>query len=392
MAFNKTDLYIETLIKEFPGEIEWDQIASNTYVSIDFIEKYFNKINIYNIIPNKNVQIEHIEKWFMNNGNKDWFNISLNPNLNDAFIRKHFPEEIFKVPYLYKFLDLNKDEFCQKYSMITHWKTFFRDFKYMCEIYEKIYNTDGWDSWLANKGFWKEIGSNPNITPRFIENHNTQIDWNSIKWNPHMTKVFIDKYAYNINWDYFVRYTNIPYEHYVCHIDKFGRDTFQYIETLPLKYVFSNYKEIGDQDIDLEFIDKNYSCVNWYLLSKNTYLSIDVIRKYKKKLNWSTICKNSFENAPNDITIINEFESNQISNNNSVAKQIIAYFIKCERFNLIEIIDIDDKRYLYITDITKDVWDITIKNKKYEIIKLDNGIEIKIGDIKLYAHKMMYNH
>lgn len=391
MALNKTDLYIETLMKEFPNKVEWNMIAYNKDISIEFIEKYFDRINKYTILLNKNVQSEHIEKWFLNNEIKDWYSFSQNPNLTDLFIRKHFPNEIYKNHYLYKFIKLSKDEFEDNYTKITDWNTFFRDFKYICELYESIFYMDGWGVWLSNKGFWKEIGDNPNITPIFIKNHSNNINWNKIKWNPHMTKEFIDKYVNKLNWNYFVRDTNIPYEYYADYIDRIDRETFQYIETLPLKYVFTNYVNIGNQDINLEFIEKNNSNIDWFLLSKNTYLPIDVVRKYKKNINWSVIWKNSFENAP-DISTNNEIENNQLSNN-SVTKQITAYFIPFKHFNMIETVEDDAMRQLYITDISEEIWEFLTKDKKYNIIKTDNGIEIHIeNNIIIRCNKIIYNH
>ena len=33
MAFNKTDLYIETLIREFPNKVNWDEISCNKNIN-----------------------------------------------------------------------------------------------------------------------------------------------------------------------------------------------------------------------------------------------------------------------------------------------------------------------------------------------------------------------
>lgn len=139
MASNKTDLYIETLIREFPNKVDWDEISCNKNISTNFIEKYLDKIHKYNILSNKNVQIEHIEKWSLNEYDNDLFYISHNPNLTKTFIQEHCDKDLFSCCCLYKFLELNRNEFLQNHSKITDWKAFFRDYKYICELYESIY-------------------------------------------------------------------------------------------------------------------------------------------------------------------------------------------------------------------------------------------------------------
>lgn len=397
MAFNKTDLYIETLIREFPNKVNWDEISCNKNISVNFIEKYLDKIHKYNILSNKNVQIEHIEKWFLNEFKNDLYEISYNPNLTKDFIQEEYDEDLFSYYYLYKFLELNKNEFCKNYRKITHWKIFFRDFKYMCDLYELIYNKESWGPWLAAKGLWEEIGNNPNITPKFIEDYSSEINWSKIKWNLNMTKEFINKYANKFNWNHFVVDTNIPHKYYVDHINEIKRDNFQYIENLPLKYVFTNHESISNQDIDLNFIDKNIKYIDWYLLSKNTSLSIDVITKYKKKLNWSTIWRNSFENAPDIPVKSNNNNKSDIPvksncNNNTAIKQNTAYFVPFKQFNMIETVEDDSTRQLYITDISEETWNFLIRDKHYSVVKTSGGIEIHIGSIVVHCKKIVYNH
>lgn len=296
MTFNKTDLYIEILMKEFPDKIEWNTISNNKYISIDFINKYFDKLNKYELLQNYNVYPIHIEKWFSVDEIKNLcYVITENPNLTDEFVRKYYLDEIYSNPNLYKFIKLTNSEFESNYNKIVNWHIFFRNYKYICNLFESLNNE--WFSLNVRTDIWHHIGLNPNIKPSFIEKYDYIIDFTQIKWNSSMNKEFIDKYIYFINLDIFVAGTNIPFNLYEPYIDKISRSNYQTIKTLPLKYAFFNHNEINEQVIDSDFIEKNKKNVSWITLSQNTNLTIDMIRRHRN-LYWFYLWQNSFENAP----------------------------------------------------------------------------------------------
>lgn len=420
MASNQTDTYIETLMKEFPKKIDWNAISKNKDVSVNFIEKYFDKLQKFDILQNNNVFPEHIEKWFakqdiINNGSS----IVQNPNLTDEFVRNYYPNSISNDGY-YQFVNFSLSEFSNYYNQLCKDYKFIKHNKYICHFMQQ---PDPPGNHYISNG-WTSVVHNPNIIPSFIEKYADKIGNNYfayIKWNPNLTKAFIDKYADILKWDYFVEDTGIPFEYYKQYLDKISYLVYQKLKTLPLKLVNSTFYNCwANVNIDSKFIEKNKEIVNWNLLSQNTSLTIDMTKKYHKELNWNYIWQNSFKTASGIKSNKTEDESDEdiksdeeISNNEpdedieldttdedtkpiKKVVNITAYFVPFKRFNMIEIVEDDTKqelcRELYKTDISEETWEFLTKNKSYNIIKTKKGIKIKIGDITIHGYKIAYKH
>lgn len=389
---NKTDLYIEYLINEYPNNINWNYISNNQNISIKFIKKYYDKLDIFLILQNKNVYPKHIEKWFTSDEIKKNFQITKNPNLTDEFVRKYYNDEIFTNKRFYKFIKISNKEFIANHDKITNANSFIRKYKDICDLYESL----GLIAW-EKSDFWDNVGFNPNITPAFIEKYEDKISWDMMEWNPSMTKEFIDNNVDKFNWDIFISNTKIPIELYKDYIYKIDSKSYQYIDTLPVKYL-KNYKYLfnswDNQNIDSKFIDANVKYVNWALLSDNTSLSLDIIKKYKDKLYWCYLLQNSFENAPDINNHIVE-SYNKIFTNIEQEKKLInatAYFVTFKRFNMIEIYEEESKRKYYTTNVSEETWEFLTKNTNYKIFKTNDGIKIELDDdIIIQGHKIIYD-
>lgn len=367
MAFNKTDAYIELLMKEFPDKVDWTVISNNRFISTDFIEKYGNKLNKYALVRNFNVHPEHIEKWFSEieiKQNNELF--SLNPNLTNTFVKKYYQNEIYNNPYLYTFINLNISEIDRFYTKISDWPTFIENHKDIIILYMSALDTN-WASWLEGKGFWHHIGRNPSITPAFIEKFANEIDFMHIKWNPSMNKEFIDKYAKKFAWNNLVPFTKMPYEYYAPYLHFISERYYNNCNDLPAQYL-DKFKDMAT-------------------ISSDPRLSIDTIAKCAEKLNWCLVWQNSFDKAPEL-----QDKSEEKPEEKSEEKHIVAYFASFKRFNIIELIENGVKQQLYKTNVSEETWDFLTKEKSYNIEKTDDGIKIDLDDIIILGHKMTYDH
>jgi hypothetical protein len=130
----------------------------------NFLMKYEDKLNWYNISQNLNITMEMIEKY--PNKDWDWNGISRNPNLTMEMI-ENSPEK----PW---------DWYClSQHPNIT------------MEMIDK-YPDKPWS--------WYNLSNNQNITIEMIENNpNKDWDWNGILYNPNLTMEIIEKYP-NQDW------------------------------------------------------------------------------------------------------------------------------------------------------------------------------------------------
>lgn len=387
MDFNKTDVYIETLMREFPDKVNWDAISKNDNVSVNFIEKYFDKLNIAYILQNSNIFPEHIEKWFSEDEIKKFYcSICHNPNLTNVFVRKYYIDRIYQDDNVdfYKFVKYSNAEFVSNYAGIINYM-FFMKYKYI-DLFDTCFKYQHWMQKFEKKNFWRTIGMNPNITPSFIEKYADKINWRQIRWNPSITKEFIDKYYLNFNWHSFLFESNIPYEYCAQYLHMIGQFNYSYINDLPLD-IFE--KNIGvncwfHSNVDANFVENHITHVNWIFLSQNPSLSMDLIRKYGFMLNWKFIWANSFNTAPPIYFQI-------IDNVKTIYKISI---LSINDYKLIELIDSKTQhKMLYKTYASMATLNYLIDNQDCAIIdKTSNGIKIDLDDDIIYAFKIEYDH
>ena len=122
--------------------VRWAGISKLSYITLEFFEKYYDRLNVDNLSENVNLSLEVVEKY--NHLNWQLNRLSHNPVITLEFIENH------------------------------------QDFK--------------WD--------WYEIAENPNITLEFIEKHiDEDWNWDEISKNPNITLDFIEKYIDKINFD-----------------------------------------------------------------------------------------------------------------------------------------------------------------------------------------------
>lgn len=382
MTMNKTDFYIQYLIDTEPTKIDWLAVSNNKNISIKFIEKYFDKLDLLSIIRNKNVYPEHIEKWLTSDEIVNNIVVAKNPNLTDTFVRKYYSKDLFTNKCFYKFISVTKQELFTNLYKIADVCAFIRKYKYIGDLYE-FTELNAW----TKDDFWGNVGFNTNITPAFIEKYADKIYWNRIVWNPSMDKEFIERYADKIYWDDFIADTNIPFKLYKYYIDRIADYTYQFIVTLPLKYL-ENYKYMynswDNRNINSKFIDKYFKFVNWELLSDNTSLSLEILEKCDHKLCYFNLLQNSFEDAP-DISVDDPVDNTENSND------ITAYFVPFKRFNMIEVFQEGSKCKYYTTNVSEETWESLTKDKEYKVVLIDDGIKIELDDITIHGHKMTYD-
>lgn len=404
---NKTDAIIECLIKEFPDKVNWNSIAKNRYVSIDFIEKYILDKTSYRLelMKNYNVFPSNIAKWyggckiFMKN---DLLQIKENPNLDEHFVRWYFSDKCYKFGNFLKVITLTTEEFEANWQYMDL-AEFFRNY-HKIDLIEHyldliIYYKDGsWCKIFEQNQIWNNIGLNPNITVDFLEKYHSYMNWKYIRWNPNLTKEFIAKYQLKIDWMSFICNTNIPYDYIEKYMEFIPKSCYPMIKNLPFS-VISKYPEINCWDnpnITVDFIMENVDKVCRDKLSANPSLTIEFIKRYENVLNWDILWQNSFITSTSRI----EFNVNPTNFNtksyvnkiNESPKQVNNHFDykTIDDINLICVTDGAVKHY-YKTDITETIWNFLI-NDQFKVIKTIDGIEITNGDIIIRAHKFSYDH
>lgn len=236
--------YLEKLLLKYPNNNwDWEEISSNSSITIEFIEK------------NKNLP------WI----NK---NICLNPNITHEFIEKNIgkiPDIFLKLSYNYK---LKLEIILIYIEENWDWKTISRN------------RTDLFNKKIIKYLDWDSLSYNPNLTTKFVEEYiDKEWNWYTFSSNEKFTPEFIEKHI-DKNWD-------------ICQLSKNRSITIEFIE----KYIHNkpshwygnwDFKYLSlNPNITPEFIekyiDKNWS--GWYL-SSNSNLNIDLsfIEKYSKKI------------------------------------------------------------------------------------------------------------
>lgn len=399
----KVDKYIETLIDRYPDYVDWTYISRNKYLSLNFINKYKDKLVPGFIITNENIKTADIPILIKG----EWKNIvnlsRYNPNIDSDFIWQniHYFDDLFKIDAIYSKVDEN---FVYAFKDKIDW----------IGLCSKFNNPGYLVKWFPEKIHWNSLSKNPNITPEIIEKNINKIVWNELIWNPSMNAQFIRKSIDLINLEKFVT-EDMPFALYKPYLHKMKLESFANINTLP-QYVVGEYDgDIWSKNPNLttDFIQTHIERIDWDLFSKNSSLSLDLIIQYHSKLNWKDIWMNSFktefikakknELIPN-VTISEEqyfikinrsIEESSNSENTEKKKIKNMGFIFTNKF--ISLITIKDKKYIlisnsvtkeqqfYETNIVYEVWDLVLELQKTEPIGLcfiENDIlHLEINDL-----------
>jgi hypothetical protein len=217
----------------------WNCIIRNPHISIDLVEKYYDKPwNLAEFSKNPNITIEFIDrhpeiKW-------NWWEISEKITLSMRLLDKYS-----KRPW-------NWRQICNNRTLTM-------------EIFQKYLIHR--DSLSAN---WLELSSKPFITMEFIEeNMKLPWDWWGISMNPNLTIEFIQKYHY-MSWDW---------ERISCNLN-ISLNTIELFSDFPWNWSMISRRP----DISIEFIEKHPSKAwDWRSISQNSGITVEIIERNPHK-------------------------------------------------------------------------------------------------------------
>ena len=119
-------------IEKYNNKIDWDKL--NIHLSEEFIEKWHNKVNWIKICYRQELSMKFIEKWHKKLCNICWEYISEKSNLNEEFIEKWNKKIHWKnISEYYAF----SENFVNKWSDKLNFNYVLKNSRYSDEFYEK---------------------------------------------------------------------------------------------------------------------------------------------------------------------------------------------------------------------------------------------------------------
>ena len=267
----------------------------------DLIEKF----NSYEKFMHEKIQSGELKLYMI-----DFYSLSKNESITENFIMK-YPEfkwvyyEILRYPKLSQnFILKNKDFFENYKSYILSNGNITINF---------LKNILGYK---IEMGSWVYLSSNPSLTSEDLDNYITKFNFQLLLKNPCINMDFVYKHYENI------KKNNLFYELYEnpsFDISLVGTEKFPLIDFNELNSLLSNPNltiDIVNKFIDNfnngNFGDDNFSYLSdninldlkklinkfpkkdwdWDMISKNKNLTIDFVRKFKKKLNFNILSEN----------------------------------------------------------------------------------------------------
>lgn len=250
--------FLKKKIKNFWNSLSLNKnIKEEFYLSLD--RKILkNKINLQNLLNNKNISFNVFEKIIdINTNDQDWAFICMNLNIPESFFEKYLssPTTKKKINWYYLCQNIGMSEsFFEKYINYVNWyslskntnisESFFLKYLPVQYVYEHV--------------CWPSLCKNTNFSEKFFEKYiNNPITTNNIDWinlcqNTNLSEKFFEKYISHVNW-------------YLCY----------------------------NTNISEKFFEKYISRFNWYYLCYNTNLSEKFFEKYIPHVNWYYLCFNT---------------------------------------------------------------------------------------------------
>jgi hypothetical protein len=247
-----THVHVKYIDKYINYPWNFKEISDNPYLNLSFMKKYrYKNWNMYILSNNKFINFDIIE--YFNDWNWDSHSLSRHPNLTFDFIKKNYCKHL---------------------------------------------------RWI-----WLNISMNKNMTLKIIED-NDQYPWDidGISLNPNLTIEYI-LYKMHLGWSWdnismnknvvnenvLIDNINLPWTwNKICeHINLSANFISKYINIMPL-WNWNSYSSNIHFDFKcLEiFPDVNF---NWYAISKNPNITIEIYEKYKHKLIRRILLENHYE-------------------------------------------------------------------------------------------------
>ena len=302
LPYNKSELasILKHVKVNYIPKIHVPIMKTKTYMPITLLEKLYFKYpnenwDIHKLIENPNITCEMIEylqdKYRNFNSHIDFDRKFKNPNLSLDMIElidftkierialtplEYFTEE--KPSSILMYIEQNPNltpEFIERHIDNWEWDELSRHPNITPEFIGKHIDRD-WN--------WMKISININITPEFIEKHlDKRWCWRTLSNHPNITQEFIEKHL-DKRWDWYtlLNRPNITQEFIDKHIDK--------------KHINMHIKK-DKHEINIKFIDniiKNGNYVNWSIISKNRYITMEFIERYIHNIDFRKLSENLF--------------------------------------------------------------------------------------------------
>lgn len=238
-----------------------NELALNTVIDLDFIEKHIDKFrNINNIWVNPNVINKVLE---LENSN-----IKTNQLIN---ITKNFKERINSKWDKFKNC-VNIEELINQ-SDIIYWDAVSINKNITIDLVRKY----------ENKLIWMDLSCNQSIIHDLINEYPDKVCWIMITSSINLTMEFLEKYKNKIKWNAILTNKSLTKKMYK-----------KYKSLIPEDWILLSSHPL----FSLKDIENNIDKIVWYEVSLNPNLTMEFIEKYKNNLVWNKIWINQFNYYP----------------------------------------------------------------------------------------------
>lgn len=303
---------LHTILERYTGVLHDGMLCSNPYLDITILKKYYKTLNWNMLCWDIFLTEEFIETY---KEHLNWKCISLNTSLTPYLCEKYFD----KLDY---YLLTEHNPHCLTESLIErhidkfYWKTLccalpIRLLEKYIEIVEWIFVsmnvnlTPDFIERYKDKLYWRYLSGNICLTMPLIQKYIDRVEYDNLSANPNLTEEFIDIAPDKFNWDRlskFGKWSEQFIERYKDKLDWYRlitylpdlTDTFiqRYIDRLTKPEIFPLFVI---KPCFIRYIKKfKLSHSLWAELSRNPALTLELIEKYKCKLDFREFQGNHF--------------------------------------------------------------------------------------------------
>ena len=376
MEFNEEEFSVLYNIKdqieyiESYQNIDWNLVLKNNSLTDEFLNEYFNSLNIGELESYQNLSENFMLK---HKKELNWISLGSEQNFSNEFFlsnRELFSEDVIRaiVSYNYSSSEI---------------------------ISEFVKNTDEDD---IKREVWKHINTARNLTDKFMEEYKNKLDWRDISIFQDLDEESIDKFKDKLDWREIVKNQKLSQEFIEKHIKKIDfrvlienqkiseklikkilskikgkikESRFELIESHIFEYqnlseeFIEKYKDKSSslmevisiyQDLSEEFIEKHIDEFKIFHLIKYQKLSMKII-------NENIIGNTSKDDGKNNQLIIKELFENQTLSEEFIQNNLNYYKENCEDTNGLLIKKLSDKDMM--SNINEIDWEHLIKNVKF---------------------------
>jgi len=334
---NVSEEFLEIHISKFTDN-DFNIVSKNN-LSNNFIQIHQNDLDLMNLLKSDNelsteLAVEMIEK---NINNINFDDLAKNYKLPLEFIKKYFKK--FKLNTLLFSQELNSEYLESIISLLEDEDDYYINGFNLISIHQDLPET------FIKKHLkyfeYNDIVENQTLSEDFIiQNENVLID-NTLIMNKKLSEEFIIKFNNKFS-DYFLlKYQDLSNELISTILNNFyfnNKDEFKKSLSITLKYqnldseLLDNISSVFEEHIDYnvlsqyqnlseDFIKKNEDKINYNLLLKNNNIDIKLLTKIKKKLNFSYYC--NFYRIKKEKYITNVTSEDLIENRKYTAEEEI---------------------------------------------------------------------